>query len=98
MGADGDAGTCTARIPQGEALQGSAADTKPDGGPAPRRGRDKHHDRGSRMTVADHCAELATLAPMLGPALYRDVTSTGTWARGFQSALSLYNPDVLQAK
>jgi hypothetical protein len=50
------------------------------------------------VTVADNCAELAILAPMLGPALYRDVTSTGTWARGFQSALSLYNPDVLQAK
>src|SRR5947207_7634974 len=48
------------------------------------------------VTVADHCAELATLAPMLGPALTRDNTHTG---RGRPIApLNLYNTDVLQAK
>ena len=48
------------------------------------------------MTVADHCAELATLAPMLGPALTRDNTHTG---RGKPIApLNLYNTDVLIAK
>ena len=48
------------------------------------------------MTIADHCAELATLAPMLAPALTRDNTHTG---RGKPIApLNLYNTDVLQAK
>jgi hypothetical protein len=48
------------------------------------------------MTVADHCAELATLAPMLGPALTRDNTHTG---RGRPIApLNLYNTDVLIAR
>ena len=48
------------------------------------------------MTVADHCAELATLAPMLSEALTRDNTHTG---RGRPIApLNLYNTDVLQAK
>lgn len=48
------------------------------------------------MTIADHCAELATLAPMLEPALTRDNTHTG---RGRPIApLNLYNTDVLIAK
>ena len=46
--------------------------------------------------VASACAELATLAPMLGPALTRDNTHTG---RGHPiTPLNLYNTDVLQAR
>jgi hypothetical protein len=49
------------------------------------------------MTVAESCAELAVLAPMLAPALRRDATATGTWTRNVTFTLSLYNPDVFAA-
>jgi hypothetical protein len=49
------------------------------------------------MTVAESCAELALLAPMLQPALRRDATSTGTWTRNVTFTLSLYNADVFAA-
>jgi hypothetical protein len=48
------------------------------------------------VTVADDCAELATIVFMLDEALLRDNTHTG---RGRPIApLNLYNTDVLQAK
>ena len=49
------------------------------------------------MTVADACAELAHLAPMLGPALRRDNTQGGGRGRPI-APLNLYNTDVLIAK
>src|SRR6266516_5324538 len=47
--------------------------------------------------VASACAELATLAPLLGPALTRDRIGGGAFGR-LEVTLSLYNTDVLLAR
>ncbi len=46
------------------------------------------------MTVASACAELAQLAPMLGPALRRDTTNPGGFTR-WEATIAPVNTDVL---
>ena len=47
--------------------------------------------------LAGTCAELATLTPLLGPALRRDNTGGGRFGR-LEVTLSLFNTDVLYAR